>query len=299
MEKIKAEKKSSFILHTRAGDLDLSKRVHVMGILNVTPDSFSDGGQFLSPEAAIARGETMVEEGADILDIGGESTRPGAPPVSLEEEISRVIPIVEILAQRLPNVPISVDTTKAEVARRALAEGASILNDISALTFDPGMVPVLKEHGVPVVLMHMQGTPATMQKNPAYADVVADVRRFFQERISWCAGQGLTNQIILDPGLGFGKTLEHNLEILRRLAEFKNLSHPILIGASRKSFLGRILSEGKDPVSPENRLEGSLAAALLAAQAGCGVVRVHDVLATRRALSVWSAIAGHGTALIK
>lgn len=285
---------SNFILHTRAGDLNLTGRAHVMGVLNVTPDSFSDGGRFLSPEAAIARAETMVEEGAEIIDVGGESSRPGAAPVPLDEELRRVAPIVEILAQRLPRIPISVDTYKAQVARRALEAGASIINDISALRTDPEMVSVLKEHGVPVILMHMQGSPENMQIQPRYTDVVAEINDFFEERLAFCARHGLNNQIVLDPGIGFGKTLEHNLEILRRLAELGKWSHPILIGTSRKSFLARILeARGGNASEPQDRLEGSVASAVWAASQGARILRAHDVKATRRALDVLAAIAGN------
>ncbi len=283
----------TLILHTRAGDLNLAERVRLMGVINVTPDSFSDGGEFLSHEAAIARAEEMVEEGADLIDVGGESTRPGAASVPVDKELRRVAPIVELLAQRLPKVPISVDTNKAAVARKVLEAGASLVNDISALRHDPGMVSVIKEHGVPVVLMHMQGTPANMQDRPHYADVVAEINEFFKERLAFCSGQGLRNQIVLDPGICFGKTLEHNLEILRRLAELDKWGHPILIGTSRKSFLGRIL-EGREENAPppQDRLEGSLASGLWAASHGARILRVHDVRAARRALDVWSAIAG-------
>jgi dihydropteroate synthase len=280
------------ILNTRAGDLKLSSRVHLMGVLNVTPDSFSDGGKFLSPEAALARAEAMAEEGADIIDVGGESTRPGAPPVPLQEEIRRVVPVVEVLAQRFPSLPISVDTTKAEVARLCLEEGASIINDVSALRFDAGMAAVLREHGVPVILMHMQGSPSDMQDNPAYGDVAREIKDFFQERLGFLADQGLKNQTVLDPGIGFGKMLEHNVAILKNLRSFVEMGKPVLLGTSRKSFLGRLLAEEGRPLPPEEREEATLASGLWAALQGVHILRVHDVRAAARSLKVWRAASG-------
>jgi dihydropteroate synthase len=287
------------ILKTRAKDLNLS-RPCLMGVLNVTPDSFSDGGRYMSPEAAIARAEELVEEGADMLDIGGESTRPGASPIPLEEEIQRVVPLVEILAQRLPHIPISIDTTKAEVARLALEEGASLVNDVSALQLDSKMAAVVREHQIPVILMHRQGDPRTMQKNPHYTDVVKDIKRFFQERSAFATAQGLkTHQILLDPGIGFGKTVEHNLQILRGIKSFLELDRPLVIGTSRKTFIGKILAAdltsalSRDtvaPLSPEERLEGTLATHLWAAHQGAHILRVHDVKATRRALTLWETL---------
>jgi dihydropteroate synthase len=280
------------ILPTRARDLDLSSRVHIMGILNVTPDSFFDGGRAETPEAAVARAEALLEEGADLIDVGGESTRPGSRPVPLEEELRRVVPVVEVLAQRFPGVPISVDTSKAEVARQALEEGASLVNDVSALRFDPRMAAVVKEHGVPVVLMHMRGTPSTMQDNPAYENVVAEINAFFEERLGFCARAGIQAPIVLDPGLGFGKTVDHNVEILRSLGSLNRWHCPLLIGPSRKSFLGRLLSDGPDPAPVEDRYEATLASCLWAASQGARILRVHDVRGLRRALRVWDAIAG-------
>jgi len=277
------------ILATRAGALDLS-RPRVMGILNTTPDSFSDGGDHLTPEAAIARAEVMVEDGADLIDIGGESSRPGAAPVPAEEELRRVVPIVEILAQRLPHVPISVDTTKAAVARAACDAGASLVNDISALRFDARMADVLRAHDVPVILMHMQGTPADMQANPVYGDVVEDIKLFFRERLAFLAARGLKNAAVLDPGIGFGKRFEHNLEILRRLKEFRDLERPLLVGPSRKAFLGRLLAGDGTTPPPHERDAATAVACLWAVQAGARLVRVHDVKGVRQALRVWEAL---------
>lgn len=261
-----------------------------MGILNVTPDSFSDGGRHAVVASAIARAEAMAEEGAHLIDVGGESTRPGADPVPLEEELRRVLPVVEVLAQRLPRVPISVDTMKAEVARRCLDEGASLINDVSALRHDPDMAGAVKEHGVPVVLMHMLGEPRAMQKNPSYKDVVEDVRRFFRERMAFAEERGIRN-VLLDPGLGFGKTTEHNLDLLRRLEAFGGLGRPLLLGASRKSFIGRRLGTEEDPLPPEDRLEGTLAVHLWAAFRGAHILRVHDVAAHARAVKLWRSLA--------
>lgn len=282
-------------LATRAGTLDFSQGPLLMGIINVTPDSFSDGGQCLRPEDAIARAETLVEEGAALLDVGGESTRPGAAPVSVEEELRRVAPVAELLAGRLPRVPISVDTSKAAVARRCLEAGASIINDVTALG-DPGMAPVIKEHGVPVILMHMRGDPRTMQKDPAYDDVVREVLAFFQERIAHAEKSGLTrNRLLIDPGFGFGKTTAHNLQLLGKLSRFLELGLPLVAGLSRKSFIGRLLGGEDTPLSPGDREAGSLAANLRAAQEGAAVLRVHNVKDTARGLALWRALTRNGT----
>ena len=264
-----------------------------MGILNVTPDSFSDGGQHLDTTRAVARARQMLVEGADIIDVGGESTRPGAPAVSAAEELRRVLPVIEQLIQELkgeppgkpiggavrpePHPPIlSIDTTKALVANRALAAGARIINDISALQQDPEMVPVVREFGAGVVLMHRQGTPATMQQNPHYSDVVREVREFLGERIEFALARGVKKtQIAVDPGLGFGKSVEHNRQLVAGLEQFRSLDCPILVGASRKSFIGQLLNR---PVS--ERLAGSLAVAAWAVAHGARIVRTHDVAAT-------------------
>lgn len=278
------------ILSTRAGPLDLSNGPLLMGILNVTPDSFADGGQFNTMESALARAEEMAKEGAAIIDVGGESTRPGADPVPLDVELKRVIPVIQTLASRLPSIPLSVDTTKAEVARQALEEGASMVNDVSALQ-DPWMSIVLRDDEAPVVLMHRQGDSRTMQDNPTYGDVVQDIINFFRDRMAFAQAKGIQlNRILLDPGIGFGKTTVHNLEILRRLPEFAAPGRPLVIGLSRKAFIGRILGGEDTPLPPSERTEGTLAAHLWAAAHGAHILRVHDVRATARALTVWQSI---------
>ena len=259
-------------------ELNPDGRVLIMGILNVTPDSFSDGGRFLSPDAAVKRALIMEKEGADIIDVGGESSRPGAEPVPVEEELRRVIPVLERLRGKL-RIPISIDTTKAEVAEAALRAGASIVNDISALRFDPAMASVVAEFGAGLVLMHMLGTPKTMQQAPHYEDVVTEVRDFLAERAQYAQSQGIPREAIaVDPGIGFGKTVEHNLELLRRLPELVELGFPVLVGPSRKSFIGAILGLGV-----EERLEGTLAACAVAVVRGADILRVHDVREVRRA----------------
>jgi dihydropteroate synthase len=242
-----------------------------MGILNATPDSFSDGGKFQTLESAVARGLQMVKEGADIIDIGGESTRPGAKPVQTLEEIDRTVPIIEKLREKTTAL-ISIDTQKADVARAAIAAGADIINDISALA-DPGMAAVAAETGAGLILMHMLGTPQTMQNNPRYADVVSDVRNFLEERTAFAVSRGIApEQICLDPGIGFGKTDEHNLALLRAIPALAALGRPVLIGASRKSFIGRMSGGG-----PDERMAGSLAVAAFAILRGAQLLRVHDV----------------------
>ncbi len=261
----------------------------VMGVLNVTPDSFSDGGAYRSREQAITHALRMIEEGADIIDIGGESTRPGAAPVSAEEERSRVVPIISAL-RLASGVAISIDTTKAQVASEALRAGADIINDISALRFDPEMAGVAVTSGAPVVLMHMKGTPRDMQQSPHYDDCVAEIGRFFDERIEFCIGSGIAqSRLILDPGIGFGKRVEDNLDILGRLAEFTKFGRPLLVGASRKSFIAKVHAANS---APADRVGGSLAAALVAVIHGANIVRVHDVAATVEALRLLKAIQG-------
>jgi dihydropteroate synthase len=270
----------------------IGERTYIMGILNVTPDSFSGDGLLAQAgerevvDLAVARAREMVAGGADLLDVGGESSRPGSDPVPLEEELRRVIPVIERLSKEV-DVPLSIDTCKAEVARQAIAAGASMVNDISALRFDPEMAPVVARAGVPVVLMHMKGTPKTMQQDPHYDDVVAEVIAFLQERIAFAVGAGIgRDQIIVDPGFGFGKTVQHNLEILRRLGEMRVLGRPILIGTSRKSTIGKVL--GDLPV--EERLEGTAATVALAIAAGADFVRVHDVRPMARVARMADAI---------
>ncbi len=256
-----------------------------MGILNLTPDSFSDGGRFLDRDAALRHAERMVEEGAGIIDIGGESTRPGADPVGLAQELERVVPLIEALSVELP-VPISIDTIKPEVMRAAVAAGAGLINDILALQA-PGALQVAAELAVPVCLMHMQGEPRTMQAAPHYEDVVSDVWRFLSERRDACMAAGIPlERILLDPGFGFGKTLEHNLALFKHLDRFASLEAPLLVGVSRKSMIGTILG-GADV---EHRMIGSVAAAVFAVMQGAAIIRVHDVRETAEALKVIEAI---------
>jgi dihydropteroate synthase len=251
-------------------NLDFGERTFVMGILNVTPDSFSDGGLYSSTKTAIEHAKKMIENGADILDVGGESTRPGATPVSIEDELRRVIPVIAELSKL--DAIISVDTYKPEVAFKAVEAGARMLNDINGLR-TKGMAEFAASTRLPVVVMHMHGTPRNMQDNPAYRDVVSDINSFFDERISFAVEHGIKKErIILDPGIGFGKKLEHNLEIIRRLREFKKHGLPLLIGPSRKSFLGAILGK-----PPSQRLEGTIAAVTASIINGADIVRVHDV----------------------
>jgi len=253
-----------------------TKRTLIMGVLNVTPDSFSDGGKFLGADLAVEYAREMARVGADIIDVGGESTRPGAAPVSAEEEMLRVLPVIE----RLRDVVVSVDTTKAVVAEQALAAGARIVNDISALRFDSRMVEVVRDAGAGVVLMHMQGTPQTMQENPHYDDVIAEVRSFLAERVAFAESHGLKkSQIAVDPGIGFGKTVAHNLQMLARLGEFGLLGCPLLVGTSRKSFIGKLLGQREAGRRPgmDGRLWGTAATVAWAVAQGARIVRVHDV----------------------
>lgn len=264
---------------------NLAEKPLIMAILNLTPDSFYNGGQYNQVEAALKRAEEMLEEGADIIDLGGESSRPGAAPVSAEEEIQRVLPVLEKIYQKFKAL-ISIDTTKAEVARRALDQGAVLVNDISALRSDPQMAGLAAKSGSAVVLMHLQGMPADMQVNPHYEDVVVEISDFFKERIALARSAGIREEkIILDPGIGFGKKLEHNLEILRNLASFKMFGRPILVGVSRKSLIGQILD-----LPLEERLEGSLGLAALAGASAANLLRVHDVKETRRVLKIVQAL---------
>jgi dihydropteroate synthase len=256
-----------------------------MGILNVTPDSFSDGGQWATVDAAVERGLELVAEGADILDVGGESTRPGSDPVPADEELRRVIPVIERLSKRTA-IALSVDTSKAEVAQRALEAGAAIVNDISGLGGDPDMAGVCAASDCGIVLMHMQGTPQTMQRDPQYEDVVREVRDYLARRLEDLAGRGIApERIVLDPGVGFGKTAAHNLELLQNVAEFHALGRPVLIGHSRKKFLQKVLGR---PV--EERLAGTIGVAIAVAALGAEILRVHDVQAVRDALVAWQAV---------
>jgi len=261
-------------------------RPSVMGIVNVTPDSFSDGGVHLDPDEAAAAARRMVQEGAAIVDIGGESTRPGSEGVSLDEELRRVVPVLE----RLVDVPVSIDTSKAEVARRALVLGAELVNDVTALRGDPETAAVVAEAGAYVCLMHMQGAPRTMQASPAYDDVVSDVAAFLEERLRYAVDAGIAEErVLLDPGIGFGKTMEQNFELVRRLPELVALGRPVVVGFSRKSSLGRVLG---DPAAKTGPLAASVAAAVTAYERGATVLRVHDVREHVEALTVAAAVAG-------
>ena len=265
-------------------------RPRVMGIVNVTPDSFSDGGEHATIEAAVAHGLLLADEGADVVDVGGQSTRPGAVEVSLEEELQRVLPVIERLAKSVL-VPISIDTSRPEVMRAAVAAGAGMINDVYALRRD-GALGAAAALGVPVVLMHMQGEPGSMQEAPAYDDVVADVHRFLAERIFSAEMAGIAKKnIVVDPGFGFGKTAAHNLLLLAQLERFTELGVPVMAGLSRKKTIGDLTGRG----DPHERIHGSVAAALIAAQRGARLLRVHDVAATVDALAVWNAVAAQPT----
>ncbi len=265
---------------------DFSKRTYIMGILNVTPDSFSDGGRYFAENKAVDHALRMQDEGADIIDVGGESTRPGAARVSVREEISRIAPVIEALSKRV-KVPISVDTYKSEVAEAAISAGASVINDISGLRFDAGMPKVAAKHKVPVVIMHIKGTPEDMQQNPSYEALIPEIIDYLHEGIEIAGNAGIPdNMIIIDPGIGFGKTAGHNLEIIKRLNELAGFEKPILLGPSRKSFIGRIL--GDLPVT--ERLEGTAAAAAIGIFNGANMIRVHDVKEMVRVARVADAI---------
>jgi len=271
--------------------LDLHARVLIGGIVNVTPDSFSDGGRYLDPEAAVDHAAALVEQGADLIDIGGESSRPGSAPVAPDEELRRVMPVVRAVCRKVA-VPVSVDTTKAVVAQRALDAGAAIVNDISALRFDPGMAQVVAKAGAGLVLMHMQGTPQTMQQAPCYWDVVAEVRDFFRERLAAAARAGIAaEQILLDPGLGFGKNLEHNLTLVDRLDRLVELGRPLMIGPSRKAFIGEVLDR-----AVSERVMGTAAVVAVAVLRGARLVRVHDVAPVRDVVRMVEAIMAKGAA---
>jgi dihydropteroate synthase len=268
---------------------DVSERTLVMGILNVTPDSFSDGGRFLDADAAADHGTRIVGDGADIVDVGGESTRPGSDPVPADREIERVVPVIARLVDAVPQVPISIDTRKAEVAAAALDAGATIVNDVSAGR-DPEMLGLVAARRAAVVLMHMKGEPKTMQAAPAYSDVVSEVHEHLRERIEAAELAGVeAERIAIDPGIGFGKDLEHNLEIMRRIDALLDLGRPVLVGPSRKRFIGTILDLAED-----RRLEGTIGAVGWMVARGAHIVRVHDVLEVSRAVRVMDAIAGSG-----
>ncbi|MBN2409716.1 MAG: dihydropteroate synthase [Candidatus Aminicenantes bacterium] len=273
----------------RGKDFDLGLRTWLIGVVNVTPDSFFNGGLYFEPARAIERALALVAEGADIIDIGGESSRPGSSPIPAQEEKKRILPVIEVLKQK-KDALISVDTSKAEVAEAALAAGADIINDISAGRFDPRMLPLVGRYGAGLILMHMKGTPRTMQLAPHYDDVVGEVKAFLGDRLEAAISCGVSPEnTILDPGIGFGKTLEHNLRLLNGLASLAELGRPLLIGVSRKSFIGKILE-----VETQDRLEGTIAASIVGLLRGATLLRVHDIQPVRRAVAVAEAILSQG-----
>jgi len=282
---LKDFRRKEFILKWSDYDLRLGKRTYIMGILNVTPDSFSDGGLYFQQDKAIDQGFAMVREGADIIDIGGESTRPYSENISDDEELERVIPVIKALSRDI-KVPISIDTCKAEVARQALRAGASMINDISALRFDPEMASVAAKAGVPVILMHMKGTPGNMQNNPSYDNLIPEILDFLQDGIDRAVKSGITkDMIIVDPGIGFGKTFEHNLELIKELKQLAALERPILLGTSRKAFIGHIL--GNDP---DRRDNGTMATVSVGVLNGAHIVRVHNLKKAFETVKVLDAI---------
>ena len=262
--------------------LNPNRETLVMGIVNLTPDSFSDGGKFFSPEVAISHASKLITQGADIIDIGGESTRPGAEQVSESEELKRVIPVIEKIRTDNPTILISIDTTKASVAKHAIEAGADIINDVSGFSFDNNMIGIVESFNIPVVIMHMKGNPQNMQLNPKYKDIVNEILDFFKMKIKIAIQSGINrSMIILDPGIGFGKTVEHNFELLSRLNEFNVLELPIMIGPSRKSFIGITLD-----LPPEDRVEGTAAAVSAGVMNGASIVRVHDVKSMKRVVRI-------------
>ncbi len=273
-------------LSLRGKLFEWGSRPYLVGVLNVTPDSFSDGGLYLSREAALKRAEELIEGGADIIDIGGESTRPFARPVPLEEELRRVVPVIEALRNRFPEIPISIDTYKARVAEEALSAGADLVNDISALRLDPEMVKVVAKHKAPIILMHMKGTPQTMQIDPTYDDVLREVKDFLEERVSFAEKNGIEkDKIILDPGIGFGKRFEDNLRIIKYVDYFKSLRRPLMLGPSRKSFLGQIVKKEAAERDP-----ATMAVVAYAALKGVDLIRVHNVSMARDVILVMEAL---------
>ena len=278
---------NTFSLFSKQKEIKLENKTYIMGILNVTPDSFSDGGEFINTDKALKRAEEMLKQGADFIDIGGESTRPGAKKVSLNEELKRVIPVIEKIKKEFPDSLISIDTYKSKVAKEAIDCGADIINDISALRFDSNMARLIVKEKVPVILMHIKGTPENMQKNPVYKNIINEISDYFENSLKILHDiGGDCKNVILDPGIGFGKTFEHNLIILNRLKDFKSFGLPILIGASRKSFIGAILNRE----DAKDRLLGSISVAVHSSLNGAKILRVHDVKETVEALKVANAI---------
>ncbi|MEI6857414.1 dihydropteroate synthase [Psychrilyobacter sp.] len=266
-------------------EFDFENKTYTMGILNLTPDSFSDGGSYVNLDSAIKRAKKMVEEGVDIIDIGAESTRPGAAYIEEEEELRRILPVVEKLIKEV-DVPISIDTYKPRVAEECIKAGAHIINDIKGLKDDFNMAKVIAKYGVFVIIMHIQGNPKNMQRNPGYDNIIKDIKKSLEESIDIAVKAGISpEKIILDPGIGFGKTFENNLEIIKKLCEFRKLEYPLLIGASRKGFIGDILG-----TPPLDRLEGNLAVAVISAYNGASIIRVHEVKETVRALKMTDAV---------
>lgn len=288
-ETLKNISKTHYSIRCRKQTLILGKRTLLMGVLNVTPDSFSDGGLFFDKEKAIAQGLKMVEEGADIIDIGGESTKPGSKPLGLEEELRRVIPVIESLSREI-DIPISIDTYKSAVARKAIEAGAQMINDISGLHFDQDLASVAAKEDTPLILMHIRGTPETMQKNVHYDFLFSEIIQYLRDSIHWAESTGLDpEQIIVDPGIGFGKTLEDNLLLIKNLSELRVLGKPILLGTSRKSFIGKILN-----ADVGDRLEGTLSSIAIGVLNGANIIRCHDVLQSKKAIAVADAIRSAG-----
>ncbi len=289
--------KKMFKINYKGKFLNLGVKTAVMGILNVTPDSFSDGGEFFHIEKAVEHAAKMLDEGADIIDVGGESTRPGATPVPVEEELNRVIPVIKALRKELGDkFFISIDTYKADVARAAIEEGADIINDISGMSFDPKMAEVVSDLDCPIIVNHIKGTPQNMQKKVYYDDVVQEIISFLDNQISYGLKKGIRkDRFIVDPGIGFGKNVEHNIEIIKRLKELRVLGFPILIGLSRKSFIGAVLKNllGREEVLPKERLSGGLAATAIAVLNGAHIVRTHDVKETVEFLTMLDTIRGY------
>jgi dihydropteroate synthase len=284
-ETLKNISKTHYTIRCRKRTFKLGKQTLLMGVLNVTPDSFSDGGLFFDREKAIAQGLKMVEEGADLIDIGGESTKPGSKPLGLEEELRRVIPVIEALVKEV-DVPISIDTYKSTVAKKAIEAGAQMINDISGLHFDPDLAHVASKEDVPLILMHTRGTPETMQKDVHYESLLSEILQYLRESIQRAESAGLDpGQIVIDPGIGFGKTLEDNLLIIKNLQELRILGKPILLGTSRKSFIGKILN-----TDVTERLEGTLSSIAIGVLNGAHIIRCHDVLEAKKAISVADAI---------
>ncbi len=278
--------RSDYKIELNGRVLDLGSRTHIMGVLNITPDSFSDGGRFADRDRALAHARSMASQGADIIDVGGESTRPGADPLTEEEEAGRVLPVIGQLSAEV-SVPVSIDTYKASVAEKALRAGASLVNDISGLRFSPDMAKVVADHGAAVVLMHIKGTPRDMQREPVYDDVIGEITDYLSRSIDIALGAGIRrDRILIDPGIGFGKSLEHNLTILRRLDEFRVLGLPIVLGTSRKRFIGTVLGIS----DPQDRIEGTAATVAMGIERGAHIVRVHDVAQMTRVARMTDAI---------